>query len=64
MGHSHLKILYLKSKLRQLGAKIKTSSDLLENVYTSQFEGAKCESDIGISYFFIENLNLGKLVQI
>ena len=26
------------------GAKIKTSSELLENVYTSQFEGAEYES--------------------
>ena len=43
----YLKILYLKCKLRQFGAKSKISSDLLENVYTSQFEGAEYESDIG-----------------
>ena len=43
----YLKILYLKFKIRQLGAKIKISSNFLENVYTSQFEGAKYESDIG-----------------
>ena len=42
----YLKILYLKSKFRQVGAKIKISSDLLENVYTSQFEDAEYESDI------------------
>ena len=43
----YLKILYLKFKFRQFGAKIKMSFDLLENVYTSQFEGAEYESDIG-----------------
>ena len=43
----YLKILYLKFKIRQLGAKIKISSNFLENVYISQFEGAKYESDIG-----------------
>ena len=47
-----LDILYLKSKFRQISAKIKTSSDLLENLYTSQFEGAEYESDIGILQFF------------
>ena len=45
--NQYLKILYLKSKFRQFGAKIKISSALLENVNTSQFEGAECESDIG-----------------
>ena len=44
----HLNILYLKFIFRQFGAKIKISSDLLENVYTSQFEGAEYESDIGV----------------
>ena len=43
----YLTILYLHFKFRQLGAKIKISSDLLENVYTSQFEGAEYKSDIG-----------------
>ena len=43
----YLKILYLKFKFRQFGAKIKISSDLLKNVCTSQFEGAEYESDIG-----------------
>ena len=43
----HLKILCLKFKFRQFGAKIKISSDLPEIVYTSQFEGAEDESDIG-----------------
>ena len=37
----YLKILYLKFKFRQFVAKIKISPDLLENVYTSQFEGAE-----------------------
>ena len=33
-------LLYLNTKLKQIGAKIKILSDLLENVCTSQFEGA------------------------
>ena len=41
----YLKILYLKFKFRQFGAKIKIP--LLENVNTSQFEGAEYESYIG-----------------
>ena len=49
----YLKILYQKFKLRQFGAKSKISSDLLENVYTSQFEGAEYESDIGdLSWYY------------
>ena len=32
-------MLYLTTKFKQTGAKIKISSDLLENVCTSQFEG-------------------------
>ena len=43
----YLKILYLKFKFRQFGAKIKISSNLVEYVYTSQFEDAEYESDIG-----------------
>ena len=35
--------LYVKSNFRQFGAKIKISSDLLENVNTSQYEEAECE---------------------
>ena len=46
----YLKILYLKSKFRLFGAKIKISSNLLENIYTTQFESAKYKSDI--SQFF------------
>ena len=34
-----------KIKVRQIGANIKISLDLLENVYSSQFEGAECESN-------------------
>ena len=34
--------------LGKYGPKIEISSDLLETYYTSQFEGAKCESDIDI----------------
>ena len=42
--------------------KIKILLDLLENVYASQFESAEYESDIGTLRFFIQNLDLGKLV--
>ena len=41
------------------------SSDLLENEYTNWFEGAEYESNVDIRqiwHFFIENLDLGKLV--
>ena len=41
--HWYLKILYLKSKSKQLGTEIKISSDLLQNEYTTQFDGAKYE---------------------
>ena len=54
----YLKILYLKFKFRQFGAKIKISSDLLENVHTSQFEGAEYESDKGeLSRLYATHLN-------
>ena len=43
----YLKILHLKFKFKQFVDKIKISSDLLEDAYTSQFEGAGYESDIG-----------------
>ena len=43
----YLKILYPKFKFRQFGAKSKISSDLLQNMYTSQFDGAEYKSDIG-----------------
>ena len=36
---NHIKILYLKSKFRQFGAKITISLDLLQNMPTSQIEG-------------------------
>ena len=49
----YLKILYLKSKFRQFGAKIKTSSCFLENVYTSQFESAEFKS---YWFWFLSNL--------
>ena len=53
-----LNILYLKSKFSQ----IKISSDLLENVCTSQFESAQYEYNKSILRFFIQNRNLDKLV--
>ena len=40
------------------GPNIKISLDLLENLHTSQFQGAKRDSDIGIYL----NLNLSNLV--
>ena len=43
----YLKILHLKFKFRQFGARSKILSDLSENVYTSQFDGAEYISDIG-----------------
>ena len=46
-------MLYLKSGFRQFGAKIKISSELLENKYTSQFESAEYKSGAGILYFVI-----------
>ena len=46
----------------KFSAKLEISSDLLENVHTSQFEGAQNKTDLGILIFFIQNLNLGKLV--
>ena len=48
-----MKVLDLQSKFRQFGVEIKISSDLLENQYTNQFEGAEYESDIGILQFYI-----------
>ena len=36
---------HVKSKYRQFGGKVKSSSDLLENVYTRQIESAKYKSD-------------------
>ena len=39
------KDFYLKSKIRQIGSKFKISSDLLENVYASQFESNEYEFD-------------------
>ena len=52
----YLKILYLKFKFRQFGAKIKISSDLLANVYTSQFEGAEYESESDLSWHYTIHL--------
>ena len=62
MWHWYLKILYLKSQFRHLGAEIKISSDLLENKYISQFESAEYESEIDILQFFNSNLYLGKFI--
>ena len=57
----NMNLTLLVFKIRQFGIKIK--SDLLEYVNTSQLEGTEYESDTGILRFFIQNLNLGKLVQ-
>ena len=48
--HWHLKIF--GRKFKQLGAKIKISTDSLENKFTSQFEATEYESDISIIHFF------------
>ena len=53
----------LNTKFKRFGAKIKTSSELLENVYISHFDSTGYESDVGILRFFIQNLKLGKLVR-
>ena len=37
-------------------------SKLKRHQYTSHYEGAEYESDIGVLQFFTQNLNLGKLV--
>ena len=44
------------------GPKNKIWLDLLENLHTSQIEDAGCEPDGGILRFFIQKLNLSKLV--
>ena len=46
--HGDLTVFYSKPKFGQIGAKSKISSDLLENLYTRQFEGIKCESNNNI----------------
>ena len=38
--------MFLKSKFREFVAKIKISSNLLENVYTGQFEDTGKKSDL------------------
>ena len=60
-GPELLRIRTLFTQCKQFDAKIKTSSDLLENDYTNQFKSAEYESDMDILEFFILNLNLGKL---
>ena len=39
---------------RQIGPKLKTSSDLLENLLSRHFEGAEYRSDMDILRFFIQ----------
>ena len=51
-----LKVLYLKFKFRQFGAKIKILSNLLENVYTSQFEDAGHESESNLTWHYTTHL--------
>ena len=53
---------FSKPKFRKIGPKIQISLDLLENLYTSQFQSAKYESDIVILIVYIYKINLGKLV--
>ena len=60
--HGCLTIFFSKPKFRKIGPKIQISLDLLENLYTSQFQSAKYESDIVILIVYIYKINLGKLV--
>ena len=54
------KILYLKSIFRQIGPKL--APDLLENMHSRDLKGAECRSNTAILQYFIQNLNLDKLV--
>ena len=56
------KTLYVKSIFGQISLKTKASSDLLESWHSRYFEGAEYKADMGILRFFIQNLNLEKLV--
>ena len=55
-------MFYSKHKFGQICHKSKISSDLLGNLDTRQFEGAKYKSDIIILILYIWNINLSKLV--
>ena len=46
----------------QFGPKFKTLTDLLENLHSTNLEGAECRSEMDILQHFIQNLNLSKLV--
>ena len=54
----------LNQNLGKNGAKTKISSDLLENLYSSQFKNAEDELGIDILRFDIWNLHLGKLASL
>ena len=58
----NLKVLNKNLTLVFLDFISKILSDLFENVYTSQFAVGDFESNIDILKFFLQNLNLGKLV--
>ena len=54
--------MHPKSVFRQFGLKFKTLADLLENLHSRNLEGVEWRSNIDILQYFIENLNLDKLV--
>ena len=53
------KDFYLKSKFRLIGVKNKISPNLLENIYTCQFEGAEYESHIDILRLYYSKPKFG-----
>ena len=48
--------------LKQIGPKFKTLPDLFENLNSKNLEDVECISNMGILQYFIQNLNLDKLV--
>ena len=58
LGKNLTLILYLISMFRQIGPRLKISSDVLENFLARPFEGVKYRSDMDILRFFIQNLYL------
>ena len=55
-------MLYPKSILRQIGPKFKTLPGLLENLHSRNLQGVECRSNMDILQYFMESLNLDKLV--
>ena len=55
-------IFHSKLKIGQISPKTKIVLDLLEYLRASKFEGKKNEYDSNISRFYIQNINLDKLL--